>query len=161
MRKEEKKRILLADISGRISYGVKCKVETCAPPATIASIDDEGGVSVRLVDENGMTRGVGWDYLVDIKPYLRPMESMNSDEYEEWQVMMRKSIETRTPDAVGGIGADQLFIGTCKSCADCIEWLNKYHFDFRGLIGMKLALPAPEGMYAIKRKRKNGKTGKL
>ena len=28
-----------------------------------------------------------------------------------------------------------------------IEWLNKHHFDWRGLIEKGLALEAPEGMY--------------
>ena len=28
-----------------------------------------------------------------------------------------------------------------------LDWLNAHHFDYRGLIGKGLALPAPEGMY--------------
>lgn len=27
------------------------------------------------------------------------------------------------------------------------DWLNKHHFDYRDLIGIGLALEAPEGMY--------------
>ena len=30
-----------------------------------------------------------------------------------------------------------------------IDWLNKRHFDYRGLIPMGLALEAKEGMYSI------------
>lgn len=30
---------------------------------------------------------------------------------------------------------------------DALDWLLKHHFDTRGLIGMGLALEAPEGMY--------------
>jgi hypothetical protein len=33
-----------------------------------------------------------------------------------------------------------------------IDWLNKYHFDYRGLIEKGLAIEAPEGMYNIKKK---------
>jgi hypothetical protein len=33
-----------------------------------------------------------------------------------------------------------------------IDWLNKHHFDYRGLIEKGLALEAPEGMYSIKDK---------
>lgn len=28
-----------------------------------------------------------------------------------------------------------------------VDWLNAYHFDYRGLIPMGLAIEAPEGMY--------------
>ena len=31
-----------------------------------------------------------------------------------------------------------------------IDWLNKHHFDYRGLIEKGLALEAPEGMYDVK-----------
>jgi hypothetical protein len=31
-----------------------------------------------------------------------------------------------------------------------IDWLNKHHFDYRGLITKGLALEAPDGMYNIK-----------
>ena len=30
-----------------------------------------------------------------------------------------------------------------------IDWINKHHFDYRGLIPMGLALEAPEGIYKI------------
>ena len=37
-------------------------------------------------------------------------------------------------------------------CSKIIDWLNKHHFDYRGLIEKELALKAPEGMYNIKKK---------
>jgi hypothetical protein len=30
-----------------------------------------------------------------------------------------------------------------------IDWLNAYHFDYRGLIPKGLALVAPDGMYNV------------
>ena len=33
--------------------------------------------------------------------------------------------------------------------SDCQDWLNKHHFDYRGLIEKGLALEAPEGMYNL------------
>ena len=34
--------------------------------------------------------------------------------------------------------------------AKIVDWLNKHHFDYRGLIEKGLALVALEGMYNIK-----------
>lgn len=36
-----------------------------------------------------------------------------------------------------------------ESSSNLIDWLNTYHFDYRGLIEKGLALEAPEGMYEI------------
>jgi hypothetical protein len=36
---------------------------------------------------------------------------------------------------------------TCILSLEQMDWLNKHHFDYRGLIEKGLALEAPEGMY--------------
>ena len=36
---------------------------------------------------------------------------------------------------------------TLADTVECIDWLNKHHFDYRGLIEKGLALEAPEGIY--------------
>lgn len=33
-----------------------------------------------------------------------------------------------------------------------IDWLNKHHFDYRGLIEKSLAIEAPDGMYKVNEK---------
>lgn len=151
---EEEKRLLFQDLVARVPYGVKCKVETCAPPATIASINDEGGVTVRLVDKNGMTRGVGWDYLADIKPYLRPIDTMTGDERGELLFLLaegRTNIELNSNGQL--ITRDDVKLGfnypfVCpQGSGEYIDFLNAHHFDYRGLIEKGLALKAPDGMY--------------
>jgi hypothetical protein len=44
---------------------------------------------------------------------------------------------------------DGLMIGTddVSYMLDVIDWLNKHHFDYRGLIKKGLALEAPKDMY--------------
>lgn len=64
----------------------------------------------------------------DCKPYLRPMSSMTEDEKNE------HFGRTMTIDIV-------------QTSKEVIDWLNKHHFDYRGLIEKGLALEAPEGMY--------------
>ena len=58
----------------------------------------------------------------EIKPYLRPMLSMTKEEKEE-------------------------YINTFLVMWDAVDWLNAYHFDYRGLIEKGLALEAPKDMY--------------
>lgn len=59
-----------------------------------------------------------------IKPYLRPMSSMTEEEKEELRILKWTKLEHHT-----------------------VDWLNAYHFDYRGLIPMGLALEAKEEVY--------------
>ena len=71
---------------------------------------------------------------IEIKPYLRPMSSMNEDELAEFTQFPQ---HLREPN--------------CKMHVfnyNELDWLNAHHFDYRGLIEKSLALEAPEGMYA-------------
>jgi hypothetical protein len=68
-----------------------------------------------------------------IKPYLRPMSSMTEEEYENFRETFKWFEQF-----------DKLiFEWTYKS----YDWLNKHHFDYRGLIPKGLALEALENMY--------------
>ena len=62
-----------------------------------------------------------YDELKDLKPYLRKMPFMDSEEYLDYD---------------------------CNKGPD-IDWLNSHHIDYRGLIEKGLAYEAPEGMYNI------------
>ena len=66
------------------------------------------------------------DNILKIKPYLRPMSSMTEEEHKEYEQWL--------PDGY---------------CIDIIDWLNKNHFDYRGLIPKGLALKAPKDMYKL------------
>ena len=63
-----------------------------------------------------------------IRPHLRPMESITKEEKEQIRDLW--------------IGAD-----TKTYATRLIDFYNKHHLDYRGLIPMGLASPAPEGMY--------------
>ena len=84
-----------------------------------------------------------WFPIETFKPYLRPMSSMTEEEkeyirnrwcYEDWGTVCEF--------------LNHYQIDACDSY-DFVDWLNKYHFDYRGLIPMGLALEAKEGMYKI------------
>ena len=124
----EEKDLLLKDLSSRAPYGVKC---------------DRYGNAYELV-EIDIKRGLVYLWRYDwfeptslsysipsgdeIKPYLRPLSSMTEEEKEE---MTKMSTLVNSITLVKVLG----------------DWLNKNHFDYRGLIEKGLALEAPEGMY--------------
>lgn len=67
----------------------------------------------------------------DVKPYLRPMESMTDKERKE---LMNVS-KILTPQF---------------SARQGVIWLNAHHFDYRHLILNEMALEAPEDIYKPK-----------
>ena len=70
---------------------------------------------------------------VIFKPFLRPMSSMTEEEEEEYEMLQTyPGFKTNHTDLT-----------------DMYDWLNKHHFDYRGLIPMDLALEALEDMYKI------------
>ena len=73
--------------------------------------------------------------------YLRPMSSMTEEE------KVQLSQYACIGEDLNGEFIDEV---QRKDCAAYIDWLNKNHFDYRGLIEGGLALEALEGMYNLK-----------
>ena len=134
----------------RLPYGIKCQYTTTGwnPEThedTVEILDDEV-VFIEPDIYNAYLYGESTDVDIEnIKPYLRPMSSMTEKEKEElWLIgdndfgavrewYKKESIkETGTP---------------CPVAFGKVDFCNKNHFDFRGLIEKGLALEAPEGMY--------------
>lgn len=123
---QEDKQLLLKDLSARLPYGVKCKVNF-----------DDGTSDVMKLSQFPDGLGI-WGFYKEgccgrtnnFKPYLRSMSSMTEEEKNEYFG------RTMTIDIV-------------ETSQQVIDWLLAHHFDYRGLIPMGLALEAPEGMYEI------------
>lgn len=78
-----------------------------------------------------------------IKPYLRPMSSMTEEENNERkQLGILCAINSNHERIFDGFGNESV-----DTQLKALDWLNKHHFDYRGLIEKGLALEAPEGMY--------------
>ena len=129
---QEEKQLLLKDLCARLPYGIKVRLE--GKPRIVFGVQ-ETLVIVRARNEKG---GWEWDeYDIEewnIKPYLRPMSSMTEEEREEFENFLEGIV-----DGVERWDKPDL----CEE----YDWLNKNHFDYRGLIPMGLALEAAEGMY--------------
>lgn len=123
------KELLLQDLSARLPYGVLCNIGLKYPlQLQRIFVDRLGGILLDFY-EDGDNYQV---YLSEVKPYLRPMYPMTEEEADEF--------------AEFDIYADGEYI---IPNYQAIDWLNKHHFDYRGLIEKGLAIKAPEDMYKI------------
>ena len=136
---QEDKELLLKDLCARLPYGVKIELTwwvmdegTC-----LSTTLEPDHIDQILNDEVGD---------VEIKSYLRPLSSMTEEEFDKLK-------------EYSGLKYNQLHLvpfrnATCK-CLDfylgevpsyvvikVFDWLNKYHFDYRNLITMDLAIDA-------------------
>ena len=125
---------LREDLCARLPYGVKAegfsKSNGERKIITLCEIVKGGYTEYAncFIDFEG-----AWWNINAIKPFLRPISSMTEEEKREytlWQVAV----------------ADSVYESPIKA-GNFVAWLNKHHFDYRGLIKKGLALEAPEGMY--------------
>ena len=126
---QEEKELLLKDLCARLPYNVKVKYYSMEYPY--------GSKPVILTPNLLNDR---WENISNVKPYLRPMSSMTEEEKVEWQQVFElelKALETN----------EECTIANAASSSFEIDFYNKYHFDYRGLIEKGLALEATEGMY--------------
>jgi len=136
---QENKQLLLKDLCARLPYGVKATTTSNGwRDVYIVSgcNDDRIYLDCPVYDEGDD------EWLIEsVKPYLRPMDSMTEEE------KVQLSQYACIGEDLNGEFIDEV---QRKDCAEYIDWLNKNHFDYRGLIEKGLALEAPEGMYNLK-----------
>ena len=134
---QEDKELLLKDLSARLPYGVKIELTrwVMGEGTYINAALEPDHIEQLLNDEDGD---------IEIKPYLFPMSSMTEEEFTKLK-------------EYSGLKYDQLDLasfqnGTYK-CLDfylsevpsvvvikVFDWLNRYHFDYRDLIQIGLAI---------------------
>lgn len=115
---QEQEDLLLKDLCARLPYGVKgrvssrdCNNRECDFVATI------GG---KLYDRFAVAQELWFDN-VTIKPYLFPLSSMTKEQSIEYGKLCERYCSASTYST------------------EIIDWCNKHHFDYRGLIPMGLA----------------------
>lgn len=116
---QEEKELLLMDLSARLPYGT-----------FIREYHDNGKIKHKKLrlDANAYA---WFKNGVKVKPYLRPMSSMTEEERKEYD-------------------ATFAYYGDCPCYTiKTFDFLNKKHFDYRGLIEKGLALEAPKDMYVF------------
>ena len=127
MKQEEKE--LLKDLCARLPYEVKCDIEF-----------DDGKVFHKRILMPIMIQDLkSCESLKAIKPYLFPLSSMT----EEQKIECFKGTPLEI-DKYGDIAVKDDFYGNSQYTdleiyLEVIDWCNKNHYDYRGLIPMGLA----------------------
>ena len=150
---QEEKVLLLKDLSARLPYGVICKSVNFKNPTTLVTIDLDGplhSVYFCTNDEGSM-----WNDYDDIKPYLFPLSSMTAEQKRE--LLTLTGYDIRCEESCG-FDSWGFYINTVGEYRyednqesiilypdyKAIDWLNKNHFDYRGLIPRGLAHDATD-----------------
>lgn len=135
---QEGKELLLKDICGRLTYGVKVQYEGWDSDhgCEFNTVEDLIGIDDKFIytlwrgerDKHSIVEPLS---IMDYKPYLRPLSSMTDEEREEYS------------EFIAEIYGCAYFIDPISQ----MDWLDKNMFDYRGLIPKGLAIEAPNGMY--------------
>ena len=162
--KQEDKDLLLQDLSGRLLYGIKvsvnqlqlqnydCKWKNWGLEEEPEEVD---GVSIYGVTFGCMDMSDGVIGFEFIKPYLFPLSSMTEEQKKEFKEISKCEYEIKDYGGFDSEGVYLIEIGRYEYEHDIgtaieefyfnheiINWLNKNHFDYRGLIEKGLALDA-------------------
>ena len=117
----EDAKLVLKDLYSRLPYGVmalteKGKGHICDINLTIFGAKIGININPTVRDAFSVT---------DIKPYLFPLSSMTEEQKKEYQYI-----------------TERWMYDSSYSISDSTDWLNKNHFDYRGLIEKGLAIDA-------------------
>lgn len=137
---QEDKNLLLQDLHGRIPYGVKMNhiADTENNPITLV------GVAKTMITLES-SAGYGTSDIEDYIPYLFPLSSMTEEQKKELDKKFnviwigRNNIQIHYHSQ--GYWDTDLEVDF-QDWLWLINWLNKNHFDYRGLIEKGLALDA-------------------
>ena len=145
---QEDKELLLKDLCARLPYGVKCSTED----SIIGILSGKANETSWVI----LTKENKYEAVKNIKPYFRLMSSMTEEEKKECIVLfgMCQAVEPgvgSTPWYNAPETKIELVEFTFRHTHKLIDWLNKHHFDYRGLIEKGLATEAPDGMYEKKK----------
>ena len=142
--KQENKDLLIKDLCARLPNGVKIALKN-SEAYHHENVAKKGDVTIdKLKGFNGSYFSIyhdnplDWDWYVndvnveDIKPYLFPLSSMTDKQKEELNNMFNQE-----DDICEKIKTDNFEFSFYRK--SIFDFLNKYHFDWRGLIPMGLA----------------------
>jgi hypothetical protein len=144
---DKDRKLLSIDLSGRINYDVI----VCFNGVSNVKLE-----SVSFYEEVGLEDGTIHLYdISEIKPYLYPLSSMTEEQKKEFKEISKCEYKIRDYGGFDSEGVYLIEIGKCEYKYDIdttveefyfnyevIDWLNKNHFDYRGLISKGLAIDA-------------------
>lgn len=131
---QEQKDLLLKDLSSRLLYGVKCQFED----------------TIEIIKDIWFCEDDGWQVdgektstcIHAVKPYLFPLSSMTEEQKKE--ISKRYNLHTSYGLCIEITNHSEGYWDNDNSChlqdyLWLIDWFNRNHFDYRGLINKGLA----------------------
>ena len=129
---QEDKELLFKDLCARLPYHVRCKIWL------EYGTTEEGPLDLQHNYGDVLQDAFFCDKIKEIKPYLCPLSSMTEEEVKEYHNLCYE--EEREQIEFGDWVTRVYYHDTIES----IDWLNKHHFDYRGLIEKGLAIEVTE-----------------
>ena len=132
--KQEDKDLLLKDLCSRLPYGIYGNYLN-----SDGSLSDDKLLRRVKIGYHDLICADGHDGMVlngFLKPYLFPLSSMTEEQYES----LNKNNCAHSVEYSVKNGFKCLYFKTYS--LELIDWLNKNHFDYRGLIEKGLAIDA-------------------
>lgn len=133
----ENKKLLLKDLSARLPYGVMCYGVTKDMDENDNYIDEAViGILCELHSYKccyGLVGLMNECNIESIKPYLRPMSSMTEEQKKEFDQLLELELKA-VNDEIDRIQATEFEV----------DFYNKHHLDWRGLIPKGLAIEVTE-----------------
>jgi hypothetical protein len=152
---QEDKELLLKDLCARLPYGVIVEIISYGQE----NLEPWFG-ELSCKDLDCFIHDIAYK---SVKPYLRPMSSMTEEEKKDllitivgnegikyFQVLSDGSIDN-TDETIQDLNKFNMhWVNFDKDTVTLyLDWLNRHHIDYRGLIEKGLALEAPNDMYKI------------
>lgn len=147
---QEDKELLLRDLCGRVPYSVKCnhldwdinKQDYITRISILYAINSDYIPCFKYVGDDGCHYISESEFDIEnIKPYLFPMSSMTEE--QKIECFKGTDIELDEYNEIWSkfpISETDIPITNLSNWLRVIDWLNKHHFDYRGLIEKGLAI---------------------
>lgn len=141
----ENEQLLLVDLLARLPYGVKIKLGDY--DYQVCGYNSEKDMPMKIwfyYDSNQTLKSYIDVYLKDYHPYLRPMSSMTEEEFDklkEYSELKYDQLDLASFQN-GAYKCLDFYLSEVPSYVVILvfDWLNKNHFDYRGLIERGLAI---------------------
>lgn len=171
---QEDKELLVKDLCARLPYGVvgQCEIDASYDTsfdtipqthkfnATAYGLKEDSLFVIPMIEDEDeqdfaneeVADGID---ILDFKPYLFPLSSMTEEEAKELSVLYGikdilsinitdEYIDFKVDDGFCSFERKTIWYNEIISSTETFDWLNKNHFDYRGLISMGLAIDATD-----------------
>jgi hypothetical protein len=130
----EQKDLLINDLSGRLSHGVKCKILETNEIKILGSIQYDGENTLFDFWEDDQKIQYGYQlYLSEFKPYLFPLSSMTEEQKQEYTYIVNYISSDDTENWKEG---EFIYV---EQFTQLMHFYHINHLDYMGLIPMGLA----------------------